>query len=201
MPHGERVLDDQVVLLDASGSASGTLAKSAVHTTTTPLHLAFSCYLVDPDGRVLLTCRAETKLTWPGVWTNSCCGHPRPGEAQRDAVRRGVRHELGMTVRSPELLLPGYRYIARMANGIVENEMCPVWRCVAEEKPRPNPAETSAFVWVPWEDLLRRAGQPDSDLSPWCRDQLRLLRDLGSDPLCWPTASFDDLPPAARAAI
>ena len=74
-----------MILLDRHGRPAGTAPKRTVHGSDTPLHLGFSCYLIDGAGRVLLTRRAAAKATWPGAWTNACCGHPQPG---RDAARR-----------------------------------------------------------------------------------------------------------------
>ena len=70
-----------VVLLDEHAQPIGTAPKASVHHRETPLHLGFSCYLFDPAGRVLLTQRALSKATWPGVWTNSYCGHPEPSSS------------------------------------------------------------------------------------------------------------------------
>ena len=119
---------EEIVLLDPAGRAVGTAPKVASHHSDTPFHLAFSCYLIDEDGRVLITQRAHEKLTFPSVWTNSCCGHPAPGETLREAVWRRVQTELGVTVTAMALMLPEFTYRAVAANGVVEHERCPVVR-------------------------------------------------------------------------
>lgn len=87
---------DLVVLVDAQGNPTGTAPKSTVHTHDTPLHLAFSCYVLGPDGKILVTRRALSKKTWPGVWTNSACGHLLPHETAAEAAMRRVPHEIGL---------------------------------------------------------------------------------------------------------
>ena len=158
-----------VVLLDASGAPCGTADKATVHTTDTPLHLAFSCHVVDGDGNVLVTRRALTKKAWPGVWTNSVCGHPGPGEELEDAVRRRAREELGLELGAIEPMLPDFRYRATDASGIVENEVCPVVTAqpVPGSSVRPNPDEVMEYTWVPIADLLATIASAPWALSPW----------------------------------
>lgn len=77
-----------VELVNDDGSPCGVAPRGTVHGASTPLHRAFSCHLIDDDGQMLMTRRALSKRAWPGVWTNSFCGHPRPGESTVDAVHR-----------------------------------------------------------------------------------------------------------------
>jgi isopentenyl-diphosphate delta-isomerase len=184
---------EEIVLLDPDGRAVGTAPKVASHHGDTPLHLAFSCYVVDQDGRVLITQRAHDKLSFPSVWTNSCCGHPAPGEGLREAVRRRLLTELGMTVTDMTLTLPDFAYRAVAANGVVEHEQCPVVRAVGAGPVRPNPAEVAAAEWRDWDACVELAGRPES--SPWYRMQLARLTPLGT-PLTWPAADTALLPPA-----
>jgi isopentenyl-diphosphate delta-isomerase len=191
--------DELVVLVDEQGNALGQAPKATVHTTATPLHLAFSCYVFDPDGRFLLSRRALGKKTWPGVWTNSCCGHPSPGEPIADAVARRLADEVGMGVGELTLVLPAFRYRAVMADGVVENELCPVFRAVTSQRPEPNPDEVDAVEWVSWPEFVRSVLAGDREISPWCRLQVEELASLGPDPLRWVAGDVATLPPAARA--
>ena len=170
---------ERVVLVDAAGTPVGTASKAEVHTTQTPLHLAFSCYLFDGHGRVLMTRRAVSKATWPGVWTNTCCGHPTPGEPARAAVERRLRHELGITATELRLALPRFAYRATDAAGIVENELCPVWVGRADQVAlEPDPSEVMDWAWVEWEGLAAAARDTPFLLSPWCVLQVRELAAL-----------------------
>ena len=189
-----------VVLLDEAGNAVGTAAKRDVHHTSTPLHLAFSCYVFDLEGSVLVTRRALHKPTWPGVWTNSVCGHPAPGEDLADAVVRRARQELGIAVSDLRLALPAFRYEAVMAGGVRENEMCPVFTAVTEDEVRAAPDEVEAVAWEPWEAFRDGVLAGRREVSPWCVEQVALLRELA--PVGLPRVAGDPslLPPAARGA-
>ncbi|MGN6406605.1 isopentenyl-diphosphate Delta-isomerase [Sinomonas sp.] len=169
-------LDETLVqLVDDDGTPRGTAPKASVHGPDTPLHLAFSCHVEDRDGRLLVTRRALTKATWPGVWTNSFCGHPAPGEPLEDAVRRRARQELGLEITEVSPILPDFRYRATDASGIVENEICPVFRAIANRDPQPSPDEVVEWHWTTADRLRSAVVAAPYAFSPWLRLQLQQL--------------------------
>lgn len=166
---------EQVVLLGADGLPIGVADKATVHSADTPLHLAFSCHVYDTAGRVLVTRRALTKSTWPGVWTNSFCGHPSPDESLMMAIARRAQFELGITLLDLEVVLPEFRYRAVDASGIVENEICPVYRAVTADAVDANPAEVSEFAWLMPDQLEIAVAAAPFAFSPWLGWQLEQL--------------------------
>ena len=161
-PHPEHV-----VLLDEDRTPIGSELKSAVHHERTPLHLAFSCHVYNARGETLVTRRALDKKTWPGVWTNSFCGHPRPAEPVIDAVHRHAEHELGLTLRDLRPALPFFRYRAVDASGIVEHEVCPVYTALVDDEPHLNPSEVVEARWVDPSDLAVSLRATPWAFSPW----------------------------------
>ena len=166
---------EQVVLLADDGSPIGVADKSTVHSTQTPLHLAFSCHVFDGEGRILVTRRALGKRTWPGVWTNSFCGHPLPGESVEDGVRRRAQDELGIDLDNLVLALPDFRYRAVDAAGIVENEVCPVFTATIDQELTPAPSEVAEWSWVDPRELLIAVEAAPWAFSPWLTLQLPRL--------------------------
>ena len=143
-----------VVLLDDRRRPIGTAPKADVHTRTPrctwPSRRTRS---TRPGGRVLVTRRALGKRTWPGVWTNTCCGHPGPGEDPRDAMTRRIGQELGLTRRTSSSRCPSSRTRRRWPTGR--------WRTVLPGVPgrrrgrtRSDPAEVAEWAWVRWADLV-----------------------------------------------
>ncbi|WP_296143972.1 isopentenyl-diphosphate Delta-isomerase [uncultured Corynebacterium sp.] len=165
-------MDELVVLCTEDGKEKGTACKGEVHTANTPLHFAFSAWLFDEAGNVLLTRRALNKLTWPGVWTNSFCGHPGPGETFEEALVRRASEELGTTVKNIESVLPEFRYRAVDASGIVENEICPVFFAELDGKLDPNSDEVCEYEWVSLEDLKEVVKSFPFIFSPWLVEEL-----------------------------
>jgi len=169
------VMRERVVLINDDGSPIGAADKSSVHTTATPLHLAVSCYLFNDSGELLLTRRALSKKTWAGVWSNSFCGHPAPGESPADAVARRAAEELGCRLRDLRLVLPNFRYRAVDASGIVENEICPVYAAVIDGPLSPSSAEVAEWVWADPQSVTSAVALTPFAFSPWLVEQVAQL--------------------------
>lgn len=168
---------EEVVLLDPNGRAIGRADKQRIHTMDTPLHSAFSIFLFNEAGQMLVQQRAWSKKTWPGVWSNACCGHPSPGESVAAAAQRRLGQELGLRGIRLELALPDFRYRAEH-RGIVENEICPVFIGLCTTEPTPNPDEVAAVDWIDWEAFS--SNDPAyADYSPWSKWEAAELRRLG----------------------
>ena len=161
-----------VILLDDEGNPCGTADKQTVHSASTPLHLAFSCYLLNDQGQILLTRRSLSKRTWPGTWTNSFCGHPAPGEPVEEAIVRRADFELGTRVRDVQVMLPDFRYRAVDASGVVEHEVCPVYVAFVDAPLAPRADEVAEWEWIEVETLLESARLTPFLYSPWLIEQL-----------------------------
>ncbi|WP_308465134.1 isopentenyl-diphosphate Delta-isomerase [Rathayibacter soli] len=170
---------EEVILLDEAGQPVGATSKAGVHGPETPLHLAFSCYVTNESGEVLLTRRALTKAAWPGVWSNSFCGHPRPAESVLAAVHRRAEFEVGLVLTRVELALPVFRYRARDASGVVENEICPVYVASTLMQPVLHPSEVMDYAWTDPLALGRSIRLTPWVFSPWLVLQAKLLPLLG----------------------
>ncbi|MFP4148588.1 MAG: isopentenyl-diphosphate Delta-isomerase [Nitriliruptoraceae bacterium] len=190
-----------VILLDEAGNAIGSAPKAATHHARTPLHLAFSCYVFDRAGQLLLTQRALDKATFPGVWSNSFCGHPEPGEDLAEAVERRAEQELGLRLEALTLALPRFRYAAVGANGVRENEICPVFTAISTSEVTPDPTEVAATAWVRWTVLRDEVLAGERAVSVWCAAQVAELARRELDDGGFPVGSPADLPPAAASSI
>jgi isopentenyl-diphosphate delta-isomerase len=152
-------MEDLVVLVDAGDRAVGTAPKLAAHRTGA-LHRAFSVFVFDGRGRLLLQRRAAAKYHSGGLWTNSCCGHPRPGEAVLDAAGRRLREEMGISC----VLRPvgAFTYRARLGE-LEEHEFDHVLVGRFDGEPVPDPGEVAAWRWVePGEAARELAASPEA---------------------------------------
>jgi len=166
--------DDMIVYVDEDDNAIGTAPKLAAHDGDTKRHQAFSIFLFNSKGELLLQQRALSKKTWPGVWSNSCCGHVMLHETVAAAAKRRLKYELGITGVKLDVILPDFRYRAEK-DGVVENEICPVLVGFTAAMPVPNPAEVNAVKWVPWQQFVKDVADPAKGYSPWAREEVELL--------------------------
>ncbi|BFU48166.1 isopentenyl-diphosphate Delta-isomerase [Krasilnikovia sp. MM14-A1004] len=161
--------DHLVELVDADGTPVGSATVEQAHLAPGRLHRAFSIFLRDPDGRVLLQQRAAAKTRFPLRWANTCCGHPAPGEDLAASAGRRLMEEVG--VDGVALTQAGvYAYRAQdPVTGRVEHEYdhVLVGDLPTARVPRPDPGEVAAIRWVePAELRAALATDPDS-YAPW----------------------------------
>lgn len=170
-------MKEHVVLVDEDNNKVGIANKYEVHTNQTPLHRAFSLFIFNNSGDLLLQQRASTKKTWPNIWSNSVCGHPADGESFKDAAIRRADYELGIKLKSENLtiVLPEYRYRYEHL-GVVENEFCPVLVAFGDFKVRANPDEVKSTRWVKWANFLSEITKPNQ-YSEWCQEEAELLNN------------------------
>ncbi|MDQ5885915.1 MAG: geranylgeranyl diphosphate synthase, type [Patescibacteria group bacterium] len=172
-------MQELIYYVDENDKPTGeTAPKLEAHNADTRLHAAFSCYIINDKGKFLVTQRALSKKVWPGVWTNSVCGHPFPNESREEAIIRRTQYELGMSVKVLQVVLPNYIYKTPPFNGIVEHEYCPVFFARAATMPNPNPEEVEEYKWMAWSEFISAAENDEADIwSWWCKDQLKQLKD------------------------
>ena len=168
--------EEPVVLVDHDDNQIGTCPKALVHHANTPMHRAFSSYIFNQKGKVLVQRRAKSKKTWGGIWSNSCCGHPRPGEERIDAVSRRAKDELGISVYNLKQVAP-YQYRFEL-DGVVENEICPIFVARTNDQVMPNPSEVEEYLWLSWPEFKAHIEANKNSYSPWCKEQVKILEDL-----------------------
>lgn len=171
---------EEIVFVDQNGRPTGEIGeKLASHTATTRLHLGFSCYVFNSKGELLVTRRALTKKVWPGVWTNTVCGHPKPGEPLPEAINRRLAYELGLKATDIQVALPEYRYKTPLFKGVIENEFCPVHLAFTDAEPElHHEEEVAEWRWMKWSEFVREAeADTNNSWSWWCKDQLKQLKD------------------------
>ncbi len=168
-----------VELVDEQGAAIGALAVSDAHTAPGRLHRAFSVLLFGPDGRVLLQQRAAVKTRFPLRWSNTCCGHPAPGQPVTEAA--AVRLDEELRVRSDLREVGVYRYrAADPATGRVEDEWDHVLIGRFEGLPAdPDPAEVAALRWAEPDRLTVDIASGPEDFTPWLHGVLAAARTGG----------------------
>jgi isopentenyl-diphosphate delta-isomerase len=173
--HAVLVSEEQLILVDEANRATGSAGKTTIHRGGL-LHRAFSIFIVDQRGRIVLQRRNPKKYHSGGLWANSCCGHPRPGERTLSAARRRLEEELGVKTA----LSFGFfaRYRTELDNGMHENEFVYVYFGRLSSEPRPDPAEIVDVALLSCDEIGRRIKQDPSAFTVWFK---HYFRDHGAD--------------------
>lgn len=159
-----RVVPDEIILVDPEDRAIGTAPKLAAHSLGLR-HRAFSILLIDDGGRVLLQRRAAEKYHSAGLWANSCCGHPAPGEDTHDAAVRRAHEELGVAV---QLTHAGtFMYRASVGESLIEHEIDHVFVGTALGAIEPDPREVAEVKWIGIDELARELRRDASPYAAW----------------------------------
>ena len=162
--------EEQLILVDERNRATGSAGKTAIHRAGL-LHRAFSIFVVDARGRIVVQQRSPDKYHSGGLWANSCCGHPRCGERTIAAARRRLGEELGVT----SALSFGFfaRYQAALGNGMHENEFVYVYFGRLKCSPRPDPAEIADIAHLSFDDIGRRIARDPHAFTFWFKHYFR----------------------------
>ncbi|GAC1391849.1 MAG: isopentenyl-diphosphate Delta-isomerase [Candidatus Saccharimonadales bacterium] len=167
---------EKIVLLNKDNEVIGAADKLSSHHAHTPYHLAFSIYIFNNKKELLVTKRSLNKKVWPGVWTNSCCGHPAPSESFEDAIQRRTMYELNLEVMTIQKIVPNYRYQTPLFNNVIENEFCPIYLGTTTMQPTINVNEVAEYKWLHWDNYVAEVQSDDDNIySWWAKDQLHYL--------------------------
>ena len=158
--------DECVILVDEEDVELGTMEKWQAHVEGR-LHRAFSVFVFRPDGALLLQRRAKTKYHTGGLWSNTCCSHPRPGEAIDAAAHRRLREEMGFDC--PLSPVWAFVYRAAVGNGLLEHEYDHVFFGTADAAPSPDANEVDDVRWMFLADLWVELQRAPASFTPWLR--------------------------------
>ncbi len=165
---------EQLILVDADDRPIGHASKAACHDGHGQRHRAFSLFIFNQHGELLLQQRSQGKRLWPGYWANSCCSHPRQGESMEQATERRLQQELGM--RCPLRFLFKFEYHADYRGLGAEHEVCWVYTGICTQPVRANATEIEAWRFVTPAELDREIATCPEHFTPWLKLEWERLR-------------------------
>ncbi len=160
--------DEEVILVDDDDNPVGLETKLRAHEDGGKLHRAFSIFIFDRTGKMLLQRRARKKYHFGGLWTNACCSHPKRGEELPEAVRARLQQEFGFSTEMREIFSFVYR-ASDAQSGLTEHEFDHVFYGEFDGEPRPNPDEIEDWKWVDPAKLAADLQSNPHDYTPWFR--------------------------------
>lgn len=171
--------NDMLILVDEEDLEQGTLSKHDCHTGEGVLHRAFSIFIFNDAGQLLLQQRGADNPLWPLFWSNSCCSHPRAGEESETAARRRLLEELGIDAELR--FLYKFAYHARYLDRGSERELCWVWVGRSGDPVRANPTEIEATRYVTPAELDEELRHAPELFTPWMKMEWEEMRRTGAD--------------------
>ena len=157
-------MEEQVILVDEQDNPIGLMPKLEAHQKAL-LHRAFSVFILNSKGELMLQQRAKHKYHSPGLWTNTCCSHQRDGETNTQAGKRRLQEEMGFSTQLKEVT--SFIYKAPFVNGLTEHEFDHVLLGHYEDDPVINPDEVSSWKWMPIEEVKNDIGQNPDLYTVW----------------------------------
>lgn len=159
---------EEVILVDGNDREIGTEEKMKAHQEG-KLHRAFSIFVFNSKGELLLQKRAKSKYHSGGLWTNTCCSHPRPGETLENSVHRRLKEEMGFDCELREIF--SFKYKVKLEN-IFENEYDHVFIGKFDGKPHPNPEEVDEWKWIKLKELKNDMKKNPDKYSYWLKKSI-----------------------------
>ncbi len=164
---------EELILVDRDDKEIGHLSKARCHDGDGVLHRAFSLFLFNEAGELLLQQRSDRKRLWPGFWSNSCCSHPRRGESMETATKRRLADELNIETTLEYV----YRfcYTAEFGEAGSENELCHVYLGRVTGEAQPNDSEIAGIRYVSRGTLDEELSRYPERFTPWFKQEWREL--------------------------
>jgi isopentenyl-diphosphate delta-isomerase len=159
-------MEERVILVDAMNNGIGTMEKMEVHRKGL-LHRAFSIFIFDSEGKMLIHRRAAEKYHCAGLWTNACCSHPRPNEILQDELKRRLLHEMGFYTELSKAF--DFTYRSDLGNGMIEYEYDEVFMGNYSGEVNPNPREVGAWRFEAVETIRSEILLNPESFTPWFR--------------------------------
>ena len=170
-------MNEKIVLVDENDREIGTEEKLKAHKDG-KLHRAFSIFIFNSKGEMLLQKRAKNKYHSGGLWTNACCSHPRPDERLGDAIHRRLKEEMGFDCELKKMF--HFIYKVKFDNNLTEHEFDHVFVGIYDGKVKPNPEEVEDFKWININDLIKDIRTNDKRYTYWFNIALpKVLKFMG----------------------
>ena len=169
--------EEEVILVDKHDVEQGTMEKMEAHKNGGTLHRAFSVFVFNTKGELLLQRRALHKYHSGGLWTNTCCSHPRPGETVREAGHRRLEEEMGMQCKLVELF--SFEYKAELDGGMTEWELDHVLLGLSDKEPSINEEEVAEFKYMPLDEIDEDLNKNPQNYTEWfkiCFERVKLSK-------------------------